>query len=40
MVVLPGAFAVARPPVVIEATEVLDELQVTWVVMFCVLPSE
>ena len=40
MVVLPGAVAVARPPVLIVATEVFDELQVTWLVMFCVLQSE
>ena len=33
MVVLPGPTAVARPVLLIVATDVLDELQVTCVVM-------
>src|SRR5262249_29984046 len=40
MVDVPWATPVARPPAAIVATAVLDELQVTWLVTFCVLPSE
>jgi hypothetical protein len=38
MVVLPPVRAVARPLVLIVATDVFDEPQVTWEEMFCVLP--
>ena len=37
--VVPPAKAVANPPVVIVATAVFDEIQVTELVIFCVLPS-
>ena len=44
MLVLPAVFAVASPFVgtllLIVATDWFEELQVTWVVMFCVLRSE
>ena len=40
MVVLPVATAVASPPVLMVATMVLVEAQVTVLVRFCVLPSE
>ena len=39
MVVLPAAKAVARPELLTVATDVFDELHVTVVVRFCVLPS-
>jgi hypothetical protein len=39
MVVLPVATAVARPPLVIVATAVLVEVQLTELVRFCWLPS-
>jgi len=39
IVVLPPARPAAKPAVVIVATEVLVEVQVTEVVRFCVLPS-
>ena len=35
----PTALPVARPPVLMLATAVFDELQVTELVRFCVLPS-
>ena len=35
----PTAFPVARPPVLMLATAGFDELQVTELVRFCVLPS-
>ena len=40
MVVVPLAAAVASPPVLIVATDAFDEVQVTWLVTFCVLASE
>ena len=40
MVVLPVFTPVASPAAVIVATLVLDEAQVTELVIFCVLPSE
>ena len=40
MVVVPTPVAVARPPAEIVATVAAEELQVTVVVRFCVLPSE
>jgi hypothetical protein len=39
MVLLPVPTPVANPVVLIIATEVLEELQVTEFVRFCVLPS-
>jgi hypothetical protein len=39
-VVLPADNAVASPLVLMVATVVLDEVQVAWLVMFWVLPSE
>ena len=39
MVVVPAEAPVARPLALIVATAVLDEAQVTWLVRFCVLPS-
>jgi hypothetical protein len=40
MVALPAATAVARPPLFTVATVVLDELQVTCVVISWLVPSE
>ena len=40
MVAVPAALAVARPPVAIVAVAVLDELQVTCVVILVLVPSE
>jgi len=40
MVVLPAATPVARPLLLIVATDALDELQVTWVVISWLVPSE
>ncbi len=40
MVDVPVATAVARPAVVIVATDVVAEAQVTWLVRFCVELSE
>ena len=40
MVVLPASTAVARPLLLIVATDVMDELQVTCVVMSRLVPSE
>jgi len=40
MVALPAATAVARPVLLTIATEVFDELQVTWVVILWLVPSE
>jgi hypothetical protein len=40
MVVLPAATAVARPAALMIATPLLEEAQLTWLVMFCALPSE
>ena len=39
IVVLPAATPVAKPPLVIVATDVVDEVQVTELVRFCVLLS-
>jgi hypothetical protein len=39
MLELPPAIAVAKPEALILATFVFDDDQVTWVVIFCVLPS-
>jgi hypothetical protein len=39
MVELPPATPEARPEVLIVATEVLEDAQVTWLLRFCVLPS-
>ncbi len=36
----PAVIAVAKPEVLIVVTPVLDELHVTCVVTFCVVPSE
>jgi hypothetical protein len=40
MVAVPAATAVARPLVLTVATDVLEELQVTWVVISWLVPSE
>ena len=40
IVVVPTAMAVARPLLLTVATDVLDELQVTWVVISWFVPSE
>ena len=40
MVVVPAATPEASPAELIVATDVLDDVQVTWLVRFCVLPSE
>jgi hypothetical protein len=40
MVAVPAAMAVARPLLFTVATDVLDELQATWVVMLWLVPSE
>ena len=40
MVEVPALAPVASPDALIVATEVFDEVQVTWVVMSAVLPSE
>ncbi len=40
MAEVPAATPVARPPVVMVATAVFEEVHVTWPVMFRVLPSE
>ena len=40
MVVVPAATVVARPALLIVATEVLDELQATVVVISWVVPSK
>jgi hypothetical protein len=40
IVVLPADAPVARPLALMVATAVFEELQVTWLVIFCVLPSE
>ena len=40
MVVVPFAMAVARPLLLTVATDVLDELQMTWAVISWVVPSE
>ena len=40
MVEVPVATAVARPPLVMVATEVVAEAQVTWLVRSCVELSE
>ena len=40
MVAVPTATDVARPPLLTVATAVLDELQVTWVVISWLVPSE
>ena len=40
MVVVPVATAVARPAALTVATALLEEAQVTWLVMSCVLASE
>ena len=40
IVVAPPEIAAARPLALIVATPVLDDVHVTWLVMFCVLPSE
>jgi hypothetical protein len=40
MVVVPAATAVAKPAALTVATALLEETQVTWLVMFCVLVSE
>ncbi len=40
MAELPAAVPIARPPAVMVATAVFEEVHVTWPVMFRVLPSE
>ncbi len=40
MVVLPPDSPVAKPPAVMVATDVFDELHVAWLVRLLVLPSE
>jgi hypothetical protein len=40
MVVVPAETPAAKPPVLIVATDVLDDVHVAWPVRFCVLPSE
>ncbi len=40
IVVVPAAMVVARPPELMVAALVLDEFQITWLVRFCVPPSE
>ena len=40
MVALPAEAPVARPPLLTIATEALDELQATWVVILYFVPSE
>ena len=40
IVVVPADAPVARPLALMVATAVFEELQVTWLVIFCVLPSE
>ena len=40
IVVVPAATAVAKPAVLMVATAELEELQVTWLVMFAVVLSE
>jgi hypothetical protein len=39
MVVVPPAIPDASPELLMVATPVFDDDQVTWVVMFCVVPS-
>jgi hypothetical protein len=39
ILVLPTATPVASPPDEIVATPVMDDVQVTWLVRICVLPS-
>ena len=40
MVALPADTPVANPLALIVATAVLDDVHVTWLVIFCVLPLE
>ena len=40
MVEIPPATDVAKPPLVIVATAILDELQMTWVLISKLVPSE
>jgi hypothetical protein len=40
MAAVPILTAVARPKLLMVATPVFEETQLTWPVMFCVLPSE
>jgi hypothetical protein len=40
MVAVPAAIAAPKPPLLIDATEVLEELQVTSVVISWLVPSE
>ena len=40
MAVVPAETAVAKPLGLIVATPVLDDVQVTWLVIFCVVLSE
>jgi len=40
MVAVPAAAGVARPLLLTVATEVLDEVQATWVVILYFVPSE
>jgi hypothetical protein len=40
MVVLPAATGVARPLLLTVAIDIFDELQVTWVVISWLVPSE
>ena len=40
MVAVPAVMAVARPLLLTVASEVLDEVQVTWVVISWLVPSE
>jgi hypothetical protein len=39
MLAVPGAIPVANPVVLTVAAAGFEELQFTWLVMFCVLPS-
>ena len=40
ILLVPAARAVASPPALIVAVPVVEDVQVTWPVMFCVLPPE
>ena len=40
MVAVPGAMAVTKPVLLIQATPLFDRLQMTWVVISCPVPSE
>ena len=40
ILLVPAATAVASPPALIVAVPVVEDVQVTWPVMFCVLPPE